>query len=112
MSDRITKINELIHSITGELLERAVSWKQGIFVTVVRVETAHNLRSTKVFVSVFPETETRYAMETLRHEQKNLEQKLRLRLATKPLPKLFFAIDTSNQGLDEIEKILKQIHSE
>lgn len=112
MSDRIIKINELIHSIMGELLEREVSWKQGVITTIVRVDTTKNLRYTRVFVSVFPEAETRYALETLRHEQRNLELKLCYRLATRPLPKLSFELDTTNRGLDEIEKILKQIHSE
>lgn len=112
MSDRITKINELIQSIMGELLEREVAWKQGILVTVVRADTAKNLRHTRVLVSVFPETETRYAIKTLEHELGQLEQKLRERLATRPLPKLTFELDTSNRELDTIEKILKQIRSE
>lgn len=112
MSDRIIKINELIHSIIGELLEREVSWKQGVLVTVARVDTAPNLRYTRVFVSVFPETETRYALETLRHEEHALEQQLRSHLATRPLPKLGFALDTGSRELDTIEKILKQIHAE
>lgn len=112
MSDRILKINERIHSIVGELLEREVSLKQGVFVTIVRVDTAPNLRSTKIFVSVFPETETQYALQTLAHERGALEKKLAVTLATRPLPKLLFSLDTTNRGLDEIEKILKQIHSE
>lgn len=112
MSDRIVKINELIHSTMGELLERRVSWKHGVLVTVVRVDTTPNLRYTRVFVSVFPETETQYALETLRHERGALERELRERLATRPLPKLAFDLDTGNRGLDTIEKILKQIHAE
>lgn len=112
MSDRRVKINELIHTILGELLEREVSFKQGVLATIVRVDTAPNLRSTKVFISAFPESETQYILKTLEHEQKSLEFKLHTRLATRPLPKLIFALDTTNKGLDEIEKILKQIHAE
>lgn len=112
MSDRIIKINELIHSIMGELLEREVSWKHGVFVTVVGVDTTPNLRYTRVLVSVFPESETQYALETLRHEQASLERSLRSKLATRPLPKLAFVLDTGNRELDTIEKILKQIHAE
>lgn len=112
MADRVVKINELIHSIMGELLEREVSWKHGVLTTIVRVDTTRNLRYTRVFVSVFPETETRYALETLRHETQPLQAKLCQRLATRPLPKLTFELDTTNRGLDTIEKILKQIHAE
>lgn len=112
MSDRIIKINELIHSLLGELLEREVSFKQGVLATIVRVDTAPNLRSAKVYVSAFPESETQYILKTLAHEHRSLEFKLHHRLATRPLPKIIFHLDTTNQGLDEIEKILKQIHAE
>ncbi len=112
MTDRITKINELIHSLMGELLEREVSLKQGVLATIVRVDTAPNLRSTKIFISAFPESETQYVLKTLEHEQRALEHALHSRLATRPLPKLFFRLDTTNRGLDTIEKILKQIHDE
>ncbi len=112
MSDRIIKINELIHSLMGELLEREVSFKQGTFATIVRVDTAPNLRATKVYISAFPEPETQYVLKTLEHERRNLEHALHGRLATRPLPKLIFELDTTNRGLDQIEKILKEIHSE
>ncbi|TXH00245.1 MAG: ribosome-binding factor A [Candidatus Moraniibacteriota bacterium] len=112
MSDRIIKINERIHSIMGELLEREISLKQGALATIVRVDTAPNLRSTKVFISAFPESETLYVLKTLEHEQRPLEIKLHQKLATRPLPKLLFELDTTNQAIDEIEKILKHIHEE
>ncbi len=112
MSDRIIKINELIHSLMGELIEREVSLKQGTLATIVRVDTAPNMRSTKIYISAFPEKETQYVLKTLAHERGNLEHKLHSRLATRPLPKLSFTLDTTNRGLDEIEKILKQIHEE
>lgn len=111
MSDRIIKINELIHSLMGELLEREVSFKQGALATIVRVDTAPNLRATKIYISAFPENETQYVLKTLEHERGNLERALHSRMATRPLPKVRFELDTTNRGLDEIEKILKQIHA-
>ena len=112
MSDRIVKINEHIHTLMGELLEREVSFKSGVFATIIRVDTAPNLRSTKIYVSAFPEGETQYVLKTLEHERSNLERALHTRLATRPLPKLIFELDITNRGLDEIEKILRQIHAE
>lgn len=96
----------------GELLEREVSFKSGVFATIIRVDTAPNLRSTKIYVSAFPEGETQYVLKTLAHERTNLERNLHVRLATRPLPKLSFELDVTNRDLDEIEKILKQIHTE
>ena len=112
MSDRIHKINELIHSLMGELLEREISFKRGVLATIVRVDTAPNLRSTKIFISVFPESETQYVLKTLEHEGRSLEHALHTRMGTRPLPKVIFSLDTTNRGLDEIEKILKQIRAE
>lgn len=112
MPDRIIKINTLIHSIVGELLEREVSLKQGVLATIVRVDTAPNLRSTKIYMSVFPESETPYVWKTLQYERRSLEHALHRKLATRPLPKLLFALDTTNRDLDDIEHLLKQIREE
>lgn len=106
---RITKVNQLIKEHLGEIIGREISLKQGVFITIAKVDTTQDLRYTRVFVSVFPETERNYAYETLRKESGVIQKKLHSLLYMKPLPKLSFHIDTTESEADKVEKILKDI---
>lgn len=106
---RIVKINDLIRTLLGEIMQRELSLKVGVFITIAKVDTTRDLRYTRMFVSVFPEQETRYVSETLKKELPRIQKALYQKLSMKPLPKLSFVIDKTAQKADEIEKILKDI---
>jgi ribosome-binding factor A len=108
MSTRIYKINELIRSHVGEMLARDLSLKDGVFITIAKVDTTPDLRYTRVFVSVFPEKEIGYAKKALEKEVYRLQGKLNKKLHMRPLPKIEFRIDMTESKADEIEKLLKQ----
>lgn len=106
MSERITKINNLIKQHVAEILARELSLKPGIFLTVSKVDTSKDLRYTKAFISVFPYKESTYAMKTLSKEIYSIQGKLNKKLKIKPLPKLSFELDSTEEEADKIEKIL------
>lgn len=108
-SPRIPKVNELIRSHISQILERDLMLKGGVLVTVAKVDTTKDLRYTRVSVSVFPEQESRYILETLKKETSKLQKKLRSRLYMKPLPRLSFLLDSTEQQADAVEKILKNL---
>jgi ribosome-binding factor A len=109
MNARIQKINELIRSHVGGMLARDLSLKDGVFITIAKVDTTPDLRYTRVFVSVFPEKEISYAKKALEKEVYHLQGKLNKKLHMRPLPKIEFRIDMTESKADEIEKLLKQI---
>ncbi|HEX8974533.1 MAG TPA: ribosome-binding factor A [Patescibacteria group bacterium] len=109
MSDRITKINKLIKQHIGEILMRELSMKPGIFLTISKVDTSPDLRYTRVFISVFPQKESDYALKTISKEMYSLQGALNQKLHMKPLPRLQFRLDTTEAEADEIEKILLQL---
>lgn len=109
MSNRILKINELIKKQISEIISRDLSLKPGVFVTVSKVDTTPDLRYTRVFVSIFPEKETDYALKTLEKELYQMQGKLNKKLVMKPLPKIEFRVDTTEIQADKIEKLLKEI---
>ncbi len=109
MHDRITQLNDLIRDTLSDLIVRELSLKHGVILTVTRVSTARNLRSTHASVSVFPEGERDYAMKTLVHECRQLQKFLHRRLSTRPLPKLFFELDTTEEHADVVEHLLRDI---
>ena len=109
MSNRLPKINELIKHHVSEIIERDLDLKPGLFITVAKVDTTPDLRYTRIFVSIFPERETDYALKTLEKELYRIQGKLNRKLSMKPLPKIEFKLDTTEAQADEIEKLLKEI---
>ena len=109
MNARIERINELIKKHTNDIILKDLSLKDGVFVTIAKVDTTSDLRYTRVFVSVFPEKEISYAMKTLEKEVFQIQGKLNKKLHMRPLPKIEFRLDLTESQADKIEKILKEI---
>ena len=109
MSERIPKINELIHHHIAELLPREVDFKQGVFVTVAKVDTTPDLRYTRIFISIFPIKETPYVLATLKKERGALQRKLNGKLHMKPLPRIVFQSDDTEEKADEVERLLRTL---
>ena len=112
MSLRIVKVNELIKQQVAEILTRELSLKPGVFITVSKVDTSKDLRYTQVFVSIFPESETKYAMNAIKNEMYMVQRTLNKKLTLKPLPKLDFKVDTTEIKADEVERILQELGKE
>ena len=73
---RIVKINELLRQQLAEIMERDLSLKPGVFITIAKIDTSKDLRYTRMFISVFPEQETHYVSETLKKELAEAKAKL------------------------------------
>jgi len=109
MSYRISKINELVKQQVSEIISRELNLKPGVFLTIAKVDTSPDLRYTRIFVSIFPEKETNYALKTLKKETYFIQGKLNKKLFLKIIPKIEFSIDTTELNADSIEKILNDI---
>lgn len=112
MSFRVQKINELIKRQMSEILSHDLNLKPGIFMTVSKVDTTKDLRYTQVFISIFPQKETEYAIKTLEKEKYFIQGELNKKLHLKILPRIKFKVDTTEAKADRIEKILKKIGGE
>lgn len=91
---------------------KELSLKAGVFITISKVDTTRDLRYSKVFVSVFPEKEKGYALRTLACEKSSLQRVLHHKLHLKPLPKLGFVYDPTEENAQTIEHILSSLHHE
>lgn len=109
MSERIRKVNNLIKHRVSELLSRELSMKPGVFITVTKVDTAPDLRYSRISVSIFPEKDIDYAMQALKNEKGAIQKALHKKLSMKPLPKLSFIYDPTEAEADKIEKILLEL---
>lgn len=109
MSQRTTKINELVKQHVNDIILKELSLKSGVFVTISKVDTTPDLRYTRIFVSIFPEKEIDYVEKTLAKEMYRIQGALNKKLFMRPLPKIQFITDMTESKADEIEKLLKQI---
>ncbi len=112
MNTRIQKINELIRKHTDDILLKNLSLKDGVFITIAKVDTTSDLRYTRIFLSIFPERETNYVLKTLEQEIYKMQGYLNKKLHMKPLPRIEFKIDITESNADKIEKLLKQAKRE
>jgi ribosome-binding factor A len=109
MSQRIEKINELIGRHISDIILKDLSLKEGVFVTLAKVDTTPDLRYTRIFVSIFPEDQINYAIKTLEKETYRIQGNLNKKLHMRPLPKVEFKVDMTESKADKIEKLLKEI---
>lgn len=106
---RITKVNEQLRKLLGEIMEREISLKPGVIMTIAKIDTSKDLRYTRMFISVFPESETHYVAATLKKELPGIQKKLYAKLYMRPMQKLSFEIDTTAQEADIVEKLLMEL---
>lgn len=109
LSFRIQKVNSLIREQIGDIINRELDLKSGVFLTVLKVDTTDDLRYTNIFVSVFPEAEGNYVMTALKNEKSYIQRVLNKKLHMKVLPRLVFKLDKTEAEADEIEKILRSL---
>ena len=109
MSHRIEQINELLRHELSELLLTEVEFPQGCLVTIINVETSKDLRHAKAWVSVLPGYLLKKAMDKLNANAGHLQFLLNKKLSLKPLPRIKFAVDRTEEKAGEIEELLDRI---
>ena len=112
MPNRIDKVNDFIRDQISLIITKDLALKQGVFVSITKVDTSKDLRYTKIFISVFPETEIDYITKTLKKEifriQKNFNQKFH----SKYFPRISFEIDNTGNKITKLDEIFDQIAKE
>ncbi len=108
MSERMRKVNSVIKREVSELIAKNVDFKNGVFVTISKVDTSSDLMYTRIFVRVFPHNDIEYSMKTLEHERIAIQKILHKQLHLKVLPKISFVHDKTGDEVDELEQLLQE----
>lgn len=108
MSQRIQKVNELIKRELAQIILKEIDFGPGVLVTLTRVESSVDLRSAKVFVSVFPERKTGEVFRILNKELYDLQQRLNKRLNMRPIPRIRFVEEKEVKRAARIEELLEK----
>jgi ribosome-binding factor A len=113
MSQRTDRLDSQIRAELMELLQREMKDPRIGFVTVTRVETARDLGSARVWVSVLGSTEEQQAaLAALGDAAPWLRRQLGDRLTLRHIPQLVIRHDDSIEAGDRVLRILKELEGE
>jgi ribosome-binding factor A len=113
MSQRTDRLDSQIRSELMELLQREMKDPRIGFATVTRVETARDLGSARVWVSILGTEEERdKTMRALTDAAPWLRRRLAERLTLRHMPQLVIKHDDSIEAGDRVLRLLREIDEE
>jgi len=115
MTRRLERINNLIRNTIGELLLSKMSDPRidPALVSVTHVQTADDLLSAKVFVSVLgEEKKQKLTLEALRHASGHIQELMMRQIQLRSTPILRFELDTKFKETLKTLEILQKVSEE
>ena len=110
---RIEKLQELIKQEMGKMLLTDLKDPRIGFVTVTDVELTGDLRSAKIFVSIMGDDEQiKNSLEGLQSALGFIRREIGQRIKIRFTPEISFALDTSLDYGDHIQKLLLQVEGD
>lgn len=106
-SRRLEKINELIHRFIGEFLRKELETDS--LVTISRVETSANGQHSTIGITVFPFNKSAEAVTEIEKNIYEIQQKLNRGLRIRPVPKIRFELDESEEKGSKILDVIKRV---
>jgi len=114
VSERMPRVNSILHRVLAEEVERLTDTRLEM-VTLTGVETAPDLRNAVVYVDVLALDDRRPALDALNRASRRLQAALGRQVRMKYTPALEFRIDpavVSGTRIDQILKTLDQAEEE
>lgn len=105
MSERTTKIEEILMRIAAEYIEKESN--KTSLITVTRTEITPDLRQAKVFITVYPETKENEVVDFLKRQRSELRDFVKKRMIVKVIPFLDVEIDKGEKARIAIENALR-----
>lgn len=102
---RLEKINELIRRFISDLLRRELD--TDALVTVYGVNTSANGQDATIGITVYPFEKSKEVLKEIQKNIYEIQQKLNRGLRIRPVPKITFKIDESEE---KASKILQKIN--
>jgi ribosome-binding factor A len=111
MSRRTKQLGEFLKEEITEIVRREVSDPRIGFMSITRVDIGDDLRSARVYVSVYGSDEEREAtMTALRSAAGFIRRVLKPRMHTRQIPELEFRDDRSMEHAESIARTLNEVH--
>ncbi|OGN04560.1 MAG: ribosome-binding factor A [Candidatus Yanofskybacteria bacterium RIFCSPHIGHO2_01_FULL_44_17] len=109
MSERIKKLNDLLRDEVGQIITHELDKDDGALITVIGADVSPTLENATIRISVFPDDKALVSLKKLKEEVYHIQQLLNKRLVMRPVPKIRFEIDATEERAEKIEKLLGEI---
>ncbi len=100
---RQEKVNSLLKNLAASFLSRETI---GAIVSIIRIETSKDLKSAKLFISIFPETKEKEVLDLMNEKKNDLRKYIGSQIRMKFLPTFEFEIDKGEKSRKRIEELL------
>lgn len=113
MSQRTDRLDSQIRAELADLLHREMKDPRVGFATITRVETARDLGTAKIWVSIMgTEAEREQTMKALTDATPWLRRQLGGRLTMRHVPQLLIRQDDSIEAGDRVLRLLRELEDE
>jgi len=111
-STRIAKVNAFLKTEVSQLLEKFVQNEKTGLLTVIRVDTASDLSESRIWISVMGgQVSELTCLKKIKQKSNLLQNSIRQKMSAHRVPRLKFLIDKNAEYVENIEKILREIHN-
>lgn len=110
MSHRLAKINKHIQRTFGEILQRQADLPADVLVTIARADTTANLRSTTIWLYIFPLERGEAILAALKAQIYDLQGSFNRNIHMRPLPRLVLRLDTGAAYADTITRKIDELN--
>lgn len=107
MSRRIGKVNKLLKQEISNLILKELDFSREIIITVTKVEIPSDLEWAKIWVSILPFSRAEMVLGVLNSKKYNIQKLLNQKLRMRIIPKIKFKLDTSEEKVSRVERLLK-----
>lgn len=109
MPDRVAKVNKHLQRTFSEILQVEADLPNDVMVTVAGVETANNLKTATVWISILPETQINKVMRKLKKQLYDLQGSLNRKARLRPNPRITLSVDYGAQHAENIDRRLEEL---
>ncbi|HLD86220.1 MAG TPA: 30S ribosome-binding factor RbfA [Patescibacteria group bacterium] len=111
-SRRLQKLESLLRSEVGAILERELELPPNTLLTITSVTVLPDLSQARLGVSILPVDRSQRIFKLLAAKAPNLQQLANRRLRLYRVPRLNFYLDSSLAEADHIDRLLDSLKSE
>ena len=105
---RLNRIERLLQKELGDMFIHVSSTFKGTILSVSEVRISPDLSVAKAYISVFPQSQSDYVIETLKNSSRSIRYELgkRIKNQVRVIPELIFKLDETLDKLENIDRLL------